>query len=258
LLGTLIPLVPIFLPYVALVLLFSNRVILGALALLGAALVSPTRLSQSTAIGFANEAWRSIIGEHLQWVLIPFAFVVAVLLLFELLGQGPSFFFKTIAAIACIALIPFVSLLYPFPANSKSYGEIIRTPWLPAETITLRSGPSFTGYILSENQDWVVILGNATRKIHYYRRGEIKDREVCQLEQASTMPPLISLIPTGTRRLSNTPSCETPSADPAPSGLPRSSARSEGARNIAPSAVPVDRPLARPILYRRAPRAGPR
>jgi hypothetical protein len=42
LLGTIIPLVPIIMPYLALILLFFNRVIIGILALLATALISPT------------------------------------------------------------------------------------------------------------------------------------------------------------------------------------------------------------------------
>jgi hypothetical protein len=49
-LGTVMPLVPIFLPYLALALLLFKRFILSALAFGAALLVSPTRLAPLTAL----------------------------------------------------------------------------------------------------------------------------------------------------------------------------------------------------------------
>src|SRR5215470_2518605 len=51
LLGTVIPLIPLLLPYLALLLLFFGRVALGLLALVAVAFVSPMTVSGPAALG---------------------------------------------------------------------------------------------------------------------------------------------------------------------------------------------------------------
>src|SRR5215470_11327627 len=104
--GTVVPLIPIILPYVALVLLFSDRVILALLALLAVAFASPTAVSRTAAALFISQGWHSVTsgGWHLVYLLL--AGLVALLLLAELAAQGYSAFFTTLSSIACIALIP--------------------------------------------------------------------------------------------------------------------------------------------------------
>ena len=250
--GTVIPLVPILLPYFALGLLFFNRVILGILAFLAAAFVSPTTLSKSSALQYFRVAWHNIIDGHLHIILIAFAVPVTILLLVELVGLGFTIFFKTLAAITCIALIPFASIFYPFPINNKFYAQLIRQPWLPSETITLSSGFAFTGYVLSEDQDWTVILGNSSRTIYYYHTSEITKRQVCQLEQTVAMAPLISLIPPDMKPLSRTPSCEISSVNPTSLIQSSSSVLPASGQHISSLTVSPDQRVTWPIQHGRS------
>jgi hypothetical protein len=55
LLGTFIPVVPFLLPYLALVLLFFNRVILAILGILATALISPVAIGRSAAGNLASK-----------------------------------------------------------------------------------------------------------------------------------------------------------------------------------------------------------
>jgi hypothetical protein len=249
LLGTVIPLVPIIMPYLALLLLFLARVIPGILALLAAAFVSPMAMSRPAALKLAEEDWHLIVNEHLLIVILMILLAIAFscLLLVEL-GLGFKVFIKTVATVVCIALIPYVSRLYPFPAGHNYYAALIRQPWLPAETITLSSGQAFTGYTLSDDGDWVVVLKDDNRTIYYYRASNVAKLQVCQMAQTSLMQPLITLVHAGAHAPSRTPLCGASSAGrPAPHQPGGPAIPANGDQPIA-FAIPAHQPaaLARP------------
>jgi hypothetical protein len=213
--GTVIPLVPIFLPYVALGLLFSNRVILAIAALLAVAFVSPMAVSRATASRFISQGWHSVTSGGWHIVYLVSAALVVLVLVGELVGWGYNTFFKTLSSIACIALIPIFLFVYPFPLSNTFYAEQLRRPWLPAEEITLNSGQVLIGYLLSEDQDWVVILKADSRTIYYYHEPQVTNRQICQLEHTSANTPLISLIPSGQKQ--PIPPCEASPSNATPS-----------------------------------------
>jgi len=190
---------------VALVLLFSDRVILALLALLAVAFASPTAVSRTAAALFISQGWHSVTsgGWHLVYLLL--AGLVALLLLAELAAQGYSAFFTTLSSIACIALIPLFLLLYPLPSSNTFYAAQIRQLWLPAEEITLNSGQIFVGYLLSDDQGWAVVLKADSRTIYYYHSAQIVNRQICEIGKTSANGPLISLVPSGQKQ--PTPSC---------------------------------------------------
>jgi hypothetical protein len=222
LLGTTIPLIPIFIPYLGLVLLFFNRVILGALAILTAALISPAAMDTKSIIALVNRDWSRIthLSKPVIVVMALMAVVLACLLLVEFAGIGISDFLKTVAAVSCILALPFAIKVYPLPINHKFYSELIRQPWLPAQTITLMSGQKFTGYVLSDEPSFVVVLTNNTRTIRYYPIREIVALQLCQLGEVSVARPLVTLAPAGTPASPPTPSCATSSAGPPPANRP--------------------------------------
>ena len=86
LLGTIIPLVPIIMPYLALILLFFNRVIIGALALLATAFISPAAMTRSATASLAANDWHQIAHGHgsITTIIELLAATVAFLLLIEL------------------------------------------------------------------------------------------------------------------------------------------------------------------------------
>jgi hypothetical protein len=215
LLGTVIPLVPIFMPYLALILLFFNRVILGALAVAATALVSPMALSRSAAAHLAENDWHQITHAFLPItiIMIIFAICTLVLILIELVGMGFNVFFKSIATIACLVLIPAVAQLYPLPVSNSFYTVLVREPWLPAETITLSSGQKFVGYTLSDDGTWITVLKDDTRTINYYLASEIIGRQICRIGQNPPMQPLITIIPEGASASSRTQTCQTAVAE---------------------------------------------
>jgi hypothetical protein len=210
LLGTIIPVVPLFLPYLALVLLFFNRVILAILAMLATALVSPVAGGRSAVANLADKDWNHILGAPIVVDISMglLAFVVTVLLLAVLLGLSFSSFARTVATIACIALIPFVTQSYPLPVGKSFYADLIRQPWLPAEVITFTSDQSIVGYVLADSGTTLTILLNDNRAIYYYPDTTVTNRQVCEIGNAAQMQPLIVVLPAGTGP-SQTPPCSS-------------------------------------------------
>jgi len=212
LLGTIIPLVPVFTPYLALLLLFFNRVIPGLLTLLAAAFMSPVALPRPVAVDLAGHGWYLITHRNVLVLiaLVLLAAVFAVLLVLEFMGLGFGVVARTAGTVASIALIPFVMTLYPFPPTNEFYTGLIEQPWLPAETITLTSGQAFTGYVLSDNGTWLVVLTDGTRTIHYYRSAQIASQQICEVNGTLPKQPLIPLFPAHLNSPTSTPPCGGP------------------------------------------------
>ena len=164
--------------------------------------------------------WNLIIGwssAHLFIVVI--LAIPAISLLLITLPLGFSAFFKTVGTIASLALVPYIVQLYPLPHNNNFYAEQLRQPWLPAETITLASHRYITGYTLSSDSDWLVVLLAGNRQIVYYLSAEVARRQVCQIGKAGPVRPLVTLVPAATHVplcRQSTPGAPSPAA---PSGL---------------------------------------
>lgn len=131
LLGTVIPLIPLFMPYIALVLLFFRRVIPAILALVAAVLISPTQVSRVAALKLMKLDFQSVIKltSVPAVIFLLVAPVAAGLLLVTLVLFGFNNFIKTVGAIASLVLIPSVVFLYPLPYKNNFYyhvGRVVR------------------------------------------------------------------------------------------------------------------------------------
>ena len=214
LLGTIVPLVPLFMPYAALLFLVADRVVACFLALLATALISPT--NRSEAAHMLSAQWHSTLGGGLFWhaLLFVMALVFAILLLVELAGVSPASFAGSVGVVGSIVLLPLVVAVYSVPIGNSAYVDLIRQPWLPAEAITLTSNQEFIGYALSSDGYWLEVLTANSRTIKYYRVSDIRDRQICQPAQTVQGRPLIAL----TSAQAPVPLC--PSPQPAPERVP--------------------------------------
>jgi len=238
-LGSIIPLVPIFAPYLALVLLFFNRVIPALLTFLAVVFISPVAESRASVITLA-ETEGNLILHHgtIGYLMILFGVIFAFLWFGVLVGQNADAAVRTLGTVACLALIPFVLQVYPFPLSNEFYTQLIKQPWLPPEMITLSSGQVFVGYILSSGT-WVEILSEDTRRVHYVRADYVTHLHICRIQTTPLKPPLIALFPSGLNAPAFTPVCHespaprrTPLARPTPPPHPaggRTSRRNHGA-----------------------------
>jgi hypothetical protein len=218
LLGTIIPLVPLFTPYLALLLLFFNRVIPAILTLLAAAFMSPVALTPPAARHLPGGDWYLVTHRNVLILVVMIILAVAfgVVLVLEVMGLGFAVAARTVGTVACIALIPFVLTLYPFPLSNEFYTGLMKQPWLPAEVITPTSGSAFTGYVLSDNGTWLVVLSDGTRTIHYYRSAQIVSQQICQITWHRPDRPLIPLFPAHLNGPTTTPVCSDLLAGQAP------------------------------------------
>jgi hypothetical protein len=255
LLGSVIPLVPLLLPYLALALWGFKRLLLSALAIAAALFISPAEVTFPKLIyhfsrhDFDQDVHRFAV-DHLSqtgWtaavLLVAAAFaawewdrdvrenVVADVAKINgivrpvsknhnpeirkiardrnvtertaaLWADGITVRYRSgtvfITLLACIASIAYVSYFYPIPRSVGYYETILRTPWIPAERLELRSGSSIVGYPLTTDGDWMVILTNSSRSIQYIRAANVAARIVCnskdQSELAATAPPIFTLL----------------------------------------------------------------
>ena len=219
LLGTIIPLVPIFAPYLALLLLFFNRVMPAILTFLAVAFMSPVVITRHSALHLAGKDW-SVITHRALIVVIIMVFLAALFafcLIIEFMGLGFYVTIRSAATVAAIALIPFIARLYPFPLSNDFYAGLIKQPWLPAETITLSSGQELIGYVLSDSGSVVTVLNDRSRTIYYYPADRVAGQQICQIERRPPTQPLIPLFPADLHAPTRTPLCGGPlTREPAP------------------------------------------
>jgi hypothetical protein len=196
LLGTLIPIVPLLMPYFALIFLLFDRPGLAFLTLLATILTSPSAMSKSEIVTTIKEDQHVYSNSgHLE-------ILVALIILFfsafaiELVVFDIHASIRTATLIMGLALLPFVLLLYPLPIQSDFYAQQLRQPWLPAEVISQTSGQNIVGYVLSKSDGWFVVLQADNRDIYYLPAAQVANQEVCQLGPMSIERPIIDLFST--------------------------------------------------------------
>jgi hypothetical protein len=224
-LGTVIPLIPIILPYIALILLLFGRAALGVTAAIAAVFVSPMAVSRGAAYRIVMRDWRLVLDGH-PLIITCLTLIMAAVFLFLWCGAfvalGSSYFMRIAATAICVALFPVVQQIYPSPFDTKPYTQLIREPWLPTEVITFKSGQQVVGYTLSDTPGWLVVLKNDDRQVEFYPAADVTGRTICELEPSRGMPPLIGFNLSGASGSSGTPLCDSASwrRGPLPPGAP--------------------------------------
>ena len=207
LLGSLIPLLPPFLPLLVLVLLVFRRWIAAALAASAAAVVSPAYDTWANGWNYAiheagNLVQRAASPEiAMLWQESPRVLICAgVGLLFAVLGAAKGWdsddepfdtwiiarlghgLWGIIIAAACVLGLLFVQAVYRVPFDLKNASEVVRRPWIPAEQITLTADGAprtYIGYVISTGDDWFEMLIDDDRTIVYVPADTVVSRTVC-------------------------------------------------------------------------------
>lgn len=192
LVGSLIPIVPVFMPFLGLALLFLNRFILGMLAFFAVIFSSPTAITRLQALRVVKHdglllgrSGLPILGGVLLFVVV-----------FGVLVTRSDDIRITLSTILGILLVPFVLLLYPLPTQGNFYAQQLQRPWLPAEQFTLTSHATFVGYLLSRSDGWFIVLVAPNRSIAYVHSGDVAGQRVCEIGPAGRERPLVALIKT--------------------------------------------------------------
>jgi hypothetical protein len=213
LVGTLVPVAPLLIPYLALVLLISRRFIIGVLAFLTAALVSPAVYSGAEALHLArtdlHQAWQ---WASANYYIVVLAAIAAVLLLCSAF-LGPSASFRTLGVLFAIAIIPVALQLYPLPLGPTYYAQLLKQPWLSEQRIVVRGRPPVLGYVLSDSNIALEVLLSSDRSVVFYPNGTVVRQQICQVSADISVHPLVPLM-----SLRNpAPPCQPPSPTPPPS-----------------------------------------
>jgi hypothetical protein len=267
LLGTTIPLIPAFAPYLALLLLLFGRFFLSIIVFVFAAFITPTQITLAETLSLARADWNHLVSQFTgnqiialslallavaflwfkrtsldQAVGTVFAIIVTLALLsstssvqrglplkLQLASTGehqivawfasnqllllvvllvvvygflryyanfPSMLTPTVAVLASLALFPYIYNIYPFPQQRSYYVGALQNLWLPAENIALKSGISYSGYVLSSDTGWFTVL-LTNKSIVYLHVDDVLRRTVCQPQSdiaPSQYPPLISVL----------------------------------------------------------------
>jgi len=208
LLGSIIPLVPILMPWIALLLLWLNQVVASLLAFAAALLISPAALTWGAFLSIAQHDLQAAHGGGWDVLSFVLAAIAAILLLFELIGFGIRASALSVGLAATVAIVPVMFRLYPLPASDVFYTNLLTQPWLPAETITLTTHQSVTGYVLDSDQDWTEVLLAENRTVVQYHTSQVSSRDMCQIAVVASERPLFPLINTQ----SELPLCVLPPA----------------------------------------------
>jgi hypothetical protein len=125
LLGTVIPLVPIFIPYLALLLLLFKRFLLSIMTFVFAAFISPTSISLVEGFSIARTYWErmsTIVFGNLWWIIPIILVIFAALWIYNRsFVEGLSAVVVIFAAITLLIALPNVHL--PMPVQLASNGE---------------------------------------------------------------------------------------------------------------------------------------
>lgn len=201
--GTLVPLVPLFLPLATQLLalcalgamLFGFKIRLHlffatAAAFFSTVFVTPTRLSLKDALRPSSELVRSVE----VWALVLFLNIcfVAINLRVHVIE------FTTVSAFVVILMVITVTVptvaSYSFPSLSeiRRIPNVLHRVWLPAELIGMSDGSEHVGYVLKTDGVWTTILWDSDRSIVIVRSQNITSRTICRIGSPDGLP-LISV-----------------------------------------------------------------
>jgi hypothetical protein len=251
LLGTIVPLLPAYLPFVVLVLVLFRRPVFAVVVALATALVSPAYTDFGTGWDQAFDRLGSLLG-HLwrwEWELVwdnqrvaLVCVVVGVLFAFwgtaqvqlysdDFLPPGAKlavhFGWGLIYATVCLVGLLFVQAVYRVPFDFANFDAIMRRPWVPAEEITLSTGERYVGYTVSTQDGWFLVLNEHDRSLAYLKADEVVHRRVCTPASLSpdyrdplyrldgSQPPVNSLCRERTRPAGPPPAKLPPDGGPA-------------------------------------------
>ncbi len=106
LLGSVIPLVPLFIPYLALLLLLFRRYLLSLLTFVFAAYITPSPISLADALGLARADWQQLVGQVSAFRMLAAMLVLLVLVVLWAYNRSlPEAVSAVGAAVLAVALL---------------------------------------------------------------------------------------------------------------------------------------------------------
>ena len=129
LLGTVIPLVPIFMPYLALLLLLFRRFLLSVMTFAFAAFISPTSITLSEGFHLVEAGWNQIAATVANYRIIVTVIVLAILVALWVYNrsfvEGLSAVVVMVTALTLLIAVPNFSVPLPLRLASSSEHRLI-------------------------------------------------------------------------------------------------------------------------------------
>jgi hypothetical protein len=230
LLGTIVPLLPPYLPALAILFVAWRSYAMALLTCVGAAFVSPFQgvkalrnawgqivyidtLVRGGKWGELWNSWTVAVGVGLiglvvafvdppRWTMAPRRSVVRAF------WQVPRVVHALAIFVVCLTATIVIQTCFYIPRDKQTIAAILRRPWVPSERITLKNGHTLVGYTLTTKDDWQVFLVASSREIQYIPDDQVVARQVCELSPPPGLlaSPLIRLSP----QAAVSPGCYTP------------------------------------------------
>jgi hypothetical protein len=238
LVGTILPLLPVYLPVAAIFALFMQKFGVFIILATATAVLSPAFGNPNNG---AREAWEEsqriidLASRH-EWQVIWLDYRISAIAFLTGTGFAIYYFvsailhglarfafarlFKGVLVALLIAPLPlFVQKVYQVPFDPAIASEVARRPWLPVEEIALKTHGSRLGYTLATKDGWYLILNEGDRTVEYFPATEVVGRRVCSLsEQEDQLP----AVPIGEPGLSNPKICQLVPPHTSFSSIPQS------------------------------------
>ncbi|MBO0784268.1 MAG: hypothetical protein J2P37_36150, partial [Ktedonobacteraceae bacterium] len=129
LLGTLIPMVPVFIPYLALTLLLFRRFLLSIMTFVFAAFISPTSLTLADGLRLARADWYRLVAAFADYRILTVVIIFAILALLwaynRSFAEGLSIVAAGVAAVALLVAIPIAGLPTPLRLASTTEHRLL-------------------------------------------------------------------------------------------------------------------------------------
>ncbi len=129
LLGTVIPLVPVFMPYVALLLLLFRRFLLSVMTFIFAAFISPTSVTLAEGFGLAKADWNqaaAVVANHRIIAIVTVLVILAALWVYNRsFIEGLSVVVVMVTALTLLIAVPNLHLSLPLRLASSNEHRLI-------------------------------------------------------------------------------------------------------------------------------------
>jgi hypothetical protein len=176
LLGTVIPLVPVFMPYIALLLLLFRRFLLSILAFLFAAFITPTSITLAQSADLAVADWHQLLAQIASYrgtaIVIALVVFAAVWFYNRSFLEGLSIVVAMVVAFVLLIAVPIAHLSPPLRlAGNTERGMVARAAYgaygysghdilfalivVALVTVTLAYPSTFSGQLLGYS--WLLI-----------------------------------------------------------------------------------------------------
>jgi hypothetical protein len=129
LLGSIIPMVPVFIPYVALLLLLFRRFLLSILTFAFAAFISPTSITLAEGGALAKADWSQLLSHIASYrtaaILVGLVILAAVWAYNRSFAEGASIVAWMVVALTILMAVPIINLSMPLRLASSNERRIV-------------------------------------------------------------------------------------------------------------------------------------